>query len=69
MEMFSMLKHSLVAEGANPITKHFTLQRQIASAGPEMIWKIYEATRNKDNKVGFCHSSSIAIHPVQIKAQ
>jgi SCY1-like protein 2 len=48
MEVFSMIKHSLVADGTNPITKHFKLVRQIGSAGSEMIWKIYEATRISD---------------------
>ena len=46
-----MIKHSLVADGTNPITKSFQLGRQVATAGPEMVWKIYEATRLKDGKV------------------
>ena len=51
MEMLSMLKHSLVADGNNPILKDFTLGRQTASCGPEMVWKIFDAVRNKDKKV------------------
>ena len=52
-----MIKHSLVADGNNPVTKHFQLGRQIATAGPEMVWKIFEATRIKDNKVSAFSSS------------
>jgi len=51
MEMFSMLKHHIVADGANPITQHFHLIRQIASAGQQHVWKIYDAKRIKDGKV------------------
>jgi len=51
MEMFSMLKHHIVADGANPITEHFHLVRQVASAGQQHVWKIYDAKRIKDGKV------------------
>ncbi len=46
-----MIKHSIVADGTNPITKHYKLGKQIGSAGPEMIWKIYQAIRISDNHV------------------
>jgi len=59
MEMFSMIKHSLVSDGINPIVKHFTIVKQVASAGPEMVWKIYEARRIKDDKVGASVSTRI----------
>lgn len=49
--MFSMIKHSLVTDANNPITKYFQLGRQTASAGPEMVWKIYEAKRLNDGRV------------------
>ena len=53
MEMLSMLKHSLVTnEGSNPITKHFNLVKYSANAGPEMVWKVYDAIRISDKKVG-----------------
>jgi len=51
MEMFSMLKHHIVADGANPITQHFHLVRQVATAGQQHVWKIYDAKRIKDGKV------------------
>lgn len=51
MEVFSMLKHSMGADGVNPITKHFSLTRQTGSAGTEMVWKIYDAVRLEDKKV------------------
>lgn len=59
MEVFSMIKHSLVSDGINPIVKHFTIVKQVASAGPEMVWKIYEARRIKDDKVGGATSKQI----------
>lgn len=52
MDVFSMIKHSLtVSDGINPITKHFRLVRQTSCAGPEMVWKIYDAVRLSDGKV------------------
>ena len=51
MEVFSLIKHSLVADGTNPITKHFRIGRQVGSAGSEMVWKIYDATRVSDSAV------------------
>ena len=50
--MLSMIKNSLtVADGANPITKHFRMVRQTSCAGPEMVWKIFDAIRLSDGKV------------------
>jgi len=46
-----MLKHHIVADGANPITEHYQLVRQVASAGQQHVWKIYDAKRIKDGKV------------------
>jgi len=51
--MLSMLRSSLVSEGANPITQHYRLVRLIGGAGQEMVWKIYEAFRIKDGKVSW----------------
>ena len=52
MELLGMFKHTLIpSEGVNPITKHFTLVKHTSSAGPEMIWKIYDAIRLSDKKV------------------
>ena len=61
MDVLSMIKHSLVADGVNPITKHFRLTRQAASAGPEMVWKIYDAVRISDGKVSV--NSGTNSHP------
>lgn len=49
--MLSLIKHSLGADGTNPICKNFKLGRHVASAGPEMVWRIYEATRLSDGYV------------------
>lgn len=35
----------------NPISNYFVIGRQVGSAGPELIWKIHEATRRSDGKV------------------
>ena len=51
MDVLSMIKHTLVADGTNPITKHFKLGKHVGSAGPESVWKIYEATRIGDDYV------------------
>ena len=48
-----MLKHHIVADGANPIAEHFHLIRQVATAGQQHVWKIYDARRIKDGKVGY----------------
>ncbi|XP_066155262.1 SCY1-like protein 2 isoform X2 [Euwallacea fornicatus] len=34
----------------NPITNHYDVGKQIANAGPEFVWKIYEAYRKSDGK-------------------
>lgn len=46
-----MLKHHIVADGANPIVQQFRLVRLVASAGQQHVWKIYDAIRIKDGKV------------------
>ena len=53
MEVFSMLKHTIISDNVNPINGHFELGRQTGSAGPEMVWKIYEAVRKEDKKVSW----------------
>ncbi|KAL3313180.1 hypothetical protein Ciccas_008221 [Cichlidogyrus casuarinus] len=35
----------------NPINKYFTVKKHVASAGPELLWKIYDAIRLEDSKV------------------
>ena len=51
MDMFSLLKHSIISDEVNPITSYFDIKQHVASCGPEMVWKIYDATRLQDNKV------------------
>ncbi|KAH9363288.1 hypothetical protein HPB48_006394 [Haemaphysalis longicornis] len=36
---------------ANPISQFYEIGRQTASAGPELIWKIYDAQRKSDKRV------------------
>jgi hypothetical protein len=61
MEVLSMIKNSLqpapndgpagLPGSSNPITKNFRLLKQTSCAGPEMVWKIYDAVRLADGKV------------------
>jgi SCY1-like protein 2 len=55
MEVLSMIKHSLVADGSNPITKYFQIGKHVASAGPELVWKIFDAVRIEDKQVRNCN--------------
>ncbi|XP_041357595.1 SCY1-like protein 2 [Gigantopelta aegis] len=50
MDVLSMLKHSIISDDTNPIMRDFEIGRQIGSAGPEMVWKIFEAVRQDDKK-------------------
>ncbi|CAH8557335.1 unnamed protein product [Schistosoma turkestanicum] len=34
----------------NPITKYFIIEKQVASCGPELVWKVYDAIRRSDQK-------------------
>ena len=36
----------------NPISQYFEIDKLVASAGPELAWKIYSAIRRDDRKVG-----------------
>lgn len=35
----------------NPIGQFFIIGKQVASAGPELVWKIHDAYRKSDRKV------------------
>lgn len=37
----------------NPISQYFDIGKQIGSAGPELAWKIFDATGKTDRKVLF----------------
>ncbi|XP_050401099.1 SCY1-like protein 2 [Patella vulgata] len=50
MDFLSMLKHSIIADDSNSIIKHYDIGRQIGTAGPESVWKIFEAVRIEDHK-------------------
>ena len=51
MDVFSMIKHSIISDEANPITRYFDIRQHVGSCGPDMIWKIFHAYRIEDNKV------------------
>lgn len=35
----------------NPISQFFDIGPQICTAGPELVWKVFQATRKSDGKV------------------
>lgn len=37
----------------NPIIQFFEIGKQVACAGPELVWKIYDAYKKSDGKVIF----------------
>jgi len=59
MDVLTLIKHSLVTDNSNPITKYFQLGRQTASGGPEMVWKVYEATRIRDKAVWSIYNDDV----------
>ena len=52
MEMLLLIKQGLVSsDSVNPITEYFSVGATVGSAGPDLAWKIHNATRISDNKV------------------
>lgn len=54
--MFSKFKSSAGAQSpleTNPIGQFFEIGKQIANAGPELVWRIHDAYRKSDGKVCF----------------
>ncbi|GFT90967.1 uncharacterized protein NPIL_370881 [Nephila pilipes] len=50
--MFAKLKtNPQTPQESNPITQYFEIGKQVASAGPELVWKIHEAIRKSDKRV------------------
>ncbi|GIY74645.1 uncharacterized protein CDAR_532701 [Caerostris darwini] len=50
--MFAKLKtNPQTAQESNPITQYFDIGKQVASAGPELVWKIHEAVRKSDKRI------------------
>lgn len=70
--MFSKLKSSSGSPTSsnsllelNPISQYFEFGKQIGSAGPELVWKIYEAVRKSDRKVNIvCSAAALALYYV-----
>lgn len=65
--MFSKFKHVGSAPPiqsaleSNPIIQFFEIGKQVASAGPELVWKIHDAYRKSDGKVS--NVSPLTIQP------
>lgn len=58
--MFSKLKPTpQTPQETNPITQYFDIGKQVASAGPELVWKIHEAVRKSDKRVSKSYFKSI----------
>lgn len=36
---------------SNPINQHYEIGKQVASAGPEMVWHIFDAFKKSDGRV------------------
>lgn len=52
--MFSKFKSSGGAQSpleTNPIGQFFEIGKQVANAGPELVWRIHDAYRKSDGKV------------------
>lgn len=52
--MFSKFKSGGGAQSpleTNPIGQFFEIGKQVASAGPELVWRIHDAYRKSDGKV------------------
>lgn len=52
--MFSKFKSSGVAQcplETNPIAQQYEIGKQVASAGPELVWRIHDAYRKSDGAV------------------
>ncbi|KAK4468032.1 hypothetical protein MN116_008209 [Schistosoma mekongi] len=43
-------KHIITEFPTNPITKYFIIEKQTATCGPELVWKVYDALRRQDKK-------------------
>jgi len=62
-----MIKHGLVSSDClNPITEYFRIGQRVGSAGPDMVWKIYHATRITDNKVVLTNWDQLSTGPSYI---
>ncbi|ESO03809.1 hypothetical protein HELRODRAFT_173511 [Helobdella robusta] len=48
MDMISLIKQSFGADNSNPICKLFRINRQVASGGHLLMWRIHDAIRIKD---------------------
>ncbi|GFY67107.1 uncharacterized protein TNIN_486561 [Trichonephila inaurata madagascariensis] len=50
--MFAKLKtNPQTPQESNPITQYFEIGKHVASAGPELVWKIHEAVRKSDKRL------------------
>lgn len=67
--MFSKFKHVGSAPPihsaleSNPIIQYFEIGKQVASSGPELVWKIHDAYRKSDGKVSFSPESQQKTNP------
>lgn len=44
---------------SNPINQHFEIGKQVASAGPEMVWHIFDAFKKSDGRVSLVYVFSL----------
>ena len=54
MSFFGKIKSAVMG---NPVTREYELGRQVGSAGPGLMWKVYQATKKSTRQVGVSWSS------------
>lgn len=69
--MFSKFKSGPIVPqnpiDSNPITQHFEIGKQTASAGPELVWRIFEAYKKSDGKVRHQPSTHYPMYVVPVR--
>ena len=49
MSFFGKIKSAMMG---NPVTRDYEIGRQVASAGPGLMWKVHQATKKSTRQVG-----------------
>ena len=49
MSFFGKIKSAVMG---NPVTREYEIGRQVASAGPGLLWKVHQATKKSTRQVG-----------------
>ena len=49
MSFFGKIKSAMMG---NPVTREYEIGKQVASAGPGLMWKVHQATKKSTRQVG-----------------